>query len=239
MIYYVYSDELTHHGIKGQKWGIRRFQNPDGTLTEAGKRRYGTAENLAAGKTLKQIKKEKEEKEKEEKEKERLINSGNAASIKKNAYKLTDEEFQRALNRLDKTKKLNEISAANLDTAKKKFQSIAGTISDIATTSEKFISIYNSAAKVWNTFNPDKKWKVIGTGEGKSADEIMEELEKQIQEKLQTIQEEELISILPIDDDSSSSIDEDNDTEIDVDTLEQQPVTEDDELDNVIDDLLF
>jgi uncharacterized protein YnzC (UPF0291/DUF896 family) len=33
-------DELYHHGIKGQKWGERRYQNEDGTLTEAGKRRY-------------------------------------------------------------------------------------------------------------------------------------------------------------------------------------------------------
>ena len=32
--------ELYHHGIKGQRWGLRRFQNPDGTLTEAGKERY-------------------------------------------------------------------------------------------------------------------------------------------------------------------------------------------------------
>lgn len=31
---------LEHHGIKGQKWGVRRFQNPDGTLTAAGKKRY-------------------------------------------------------------------------------------------------------------------------------------------------------------------------------------------------------
>ena len=36
----VNKDELYHHGIKGQKWGVRRFQNPDGTLTEAGKERY-------------------------------------------------------------------------------------------------------------------------------------------------------------------------------------------------------
>lgn len=33
-----YSDELRHHGVKGQKWGVRRYRNYDGTLTEAGKK---------------------------------------------------------------------------------------------------------------------------------------------------------------------------------------------------------
>ena len=33
-------DELCHHGIKGQKWGVRRFQNKDGSLTAKGKDRY-------------------------------------------------------------------------------------------------------------------------------------------------------------------------------------------------------
>ena len=33
------SDELMHHGVKGMKWGVRRYQNSDGTLTEAGKKR--------------------------------------------------------------------------------------------------------------------------------------------------------------------------------------------------------
>lgn len=33
-------DTLQHHGVKGQKWGIRRYQNPDGSLTAAGKLRY-------------------------------------------------------------------------------------------------------------------------------------------------------------------------------------------------------
>lgn len=41
--FYVYSPSLSHHGIKGQRWGVRRYQNPDGTLTAAGRRRVKKA----------------------------------------------------------------------------------------------------------------------------------------------------------------------------------------------------
>lgn len=36
----IYASYLTHHGIKGQRWGVRRFQNKDGSLTPEGKKRY-------------------------------------------------------------------------------------------------------------------------------------------------------------------------------------------------------
>ena len=45
-IYYVVSNELYHHGIKGQKWGVRRYQNADGTRTSAG--RAQQAKNYSA-----------------------------------------------------------------------------------------------------------------------------------------------------------------------------------------------
>ena len=40
-----YQNELYHHGILGQRWGVRRFQNLDGTRTPEGKKRYGDSDN--------------------------------------------------------------------------------------------------------------------------------------------------------------------------------------------------
>ncbi len=42
---------LAHHGIKGQRWGVRRFQNEDGTLTAAGKKKYGEKVTMHNGKS--------------------------------------------------------------------------------------------------------------------------------------------------------------------------------------------
>lgn len=38
-------NEISHHGVKGQKWGVRRYQNKDGSLTSAGKARYYVRNN--------------------------------------------------------------------------------------------------------------------------------------------------------------------------------------------------
>lgn len=51
-------NSLYHFGIKGQRWGIRRYQNPDGSLTSAGKARYGTEENFNNKREYEKTKKE-------------------------------------------------------------------------------------------------------------------------------------------------------------------------------------
>jgi hypothetical protein len=46
IMYNPYSYELYHHGILGQKWGVRKYQYEDGSLTQEGRKRYGLGDRI-------------------------------------------------------------------------------------------------------------------------------------------------------------------------------------------------
>ena len=53
---------IEHHGIKGQKWGVRRYQNKDGSLTSVGKKRYSVnGRIISKGSSFYRISSNKEE----------------------------------------------------------------------------------------------------------------------------------------------------------------------------------
>ena len=92
--------DLRHHGIKGQKWGVRRFQNKDGSLTPNGKKRYGvddyknTLDKVnSAGKIVDEVRK--------------YNNSAQKSSdpdmerrIRKSINNMSDKELQQRVQRL-------------------------------------------------------------------------------------------------------------------------------------------
>jgi hypothetical protein len=92
-------NELYHHGIKGQKWGIRRFQNEDGTRTAAGKKRRSY---IAEGaKSIRSKIKGRKAKKNQPVDHDELVKSTNAKYLYKHRNQLSDAELANRVNRLN------------------------------------------------------------------------------------------------------------------------------------------
>lgn len=115
------SNELSHHGIKGQKWGRRRYQNKDGSLTPEGYKRYGSVKlveeeynrrsenavaNMKVAKTTADKSKEltksaKEISDTRSKKKQREANKALEDAARDRARSMSDKELRDAVNRLN------------------------------------------------------------------------------------------------------------------------------------------
>ena len=88
-------DVLIHYGILGMKWGVRRYQNKDGSLTSAGKKRYGNNDDI----------KDSQQKNTEEPK-------------KKSVKDMSDEELRREVNRMQLEQNYLRMTGQNIEKGK-------------------------------------------------------------------------------------------------------------------------
>lgn len=84
--------ELKHWGVKGMKWGVRRYQNKDGSLTPAGRKRYADGGESSKSKTSSQS---------SQKSSTTTTKSSGESSAKKKVSEMTDDELRTRLNRIN------------------------------------------------------------------------------------------------------------------------------------------
>lgn len=92
---------LQHHGIKGQKWGVRRFQNTDGSLTAEGKKRYSVNDYQQAIDKTKTAGKIVNEAKTLNNTVKKLNDPAAERRIRKSVAEMSDIELQKRVQRLN------------------------------------------------------------------------------------------------------------------------------------------
>lgn len=164
----MYEMYLAHHGILGMKWGLRRYQNKDGSLTPAGKTRYAGSPNprhkpSSARKVAKQraaalekARQVRAEKKAFEEARQKALKSGNATEVLKYKDSSTRTELQDAYNRISTERLLMEISAKETAKGKSRVDKVLDEVNKWADRANRTVEILNKAKKVKSLFDEQK-----------------------------------------------------------------------------------
>lgn len=118
---------IEHHGIRGQKWGIRRYQNKDGTRTPAGKKRYASVI-----------------KDEDNSPHDDYIKTHSKISVSA----LSDSELKARIQRLQMEQRYYELQSKQVNKGKQYTQSIIKAATTVATITTTALTIYNNSEKI-------------------------------------------------------------------------------------------
>ena len=155
------TDFLEHYQIKGAKHGVRRFQNYDGTLTPAGRERYGIgpprekkSDESGVKKAAEGVKKKIGDavQARKAKKRENLKEYLRDHPKKLPRYKrvITEEEANEIISKINFVRKLQDVKYAEIDRKAKRFNNFVGRIGDLKMLYKHGTEIYNQTAAIYN-----------------------------------------------------------------------------------------
>ncbi len=182
----MYKLELYHHGVPNMKWGQRRYQNKDGSLTALGRLRYRRAQkayakaekNLAKAKKLGIEKPELDEDQKMsvEAKKQKVLASRSAKELYDNAPLFDDKELDAAYKRLSLERNIKSLIPENKKKGEEFVKNAATWSKNVTDFATNATSLYNKVALARNYHIADgDDWPIIGA---KSKRDIEEKKKK-------------------------------------------------------------
>lgn len=150
-----YNSYLAHHGIRGQKWGVRRYQNHDGSLTAEGRRRLGYGEPKKSLKQKiadkRQAYKEKHTKTPEEERAElKEYLRKHPKKLPKYNHELTQDEASEIISNIQFDRRLKDIKKQEFDRGIDKIRTVTNTMQTVGSLINAGKSVYNSYVEINN-----------------------------------------------------------------------------------------
>ena len=171
------SNELYHWGIKGMHWGVRRFQNKDGSLTQAGKKRYndidggdsknssGNNNNHSQSTSSKPTSSNSNQKSTQdmsdedyrlallESRKQRVLNTHSADELYKNKDLFDDKELMNAYLRLNTERNIKNLIPEKVSKGQQFINMYTGTSKTIKSVMDSTMDLYKSYEKGMELLN--------------------------------------------------------------------------------------
>lgn len=141
---YTMDEFIAHHGILGQRWGIRRYQNKDGSLTAAGRRHWDQLDRKTKAKI-----------------KDNMIRSSNVKVLQAHQKYLTPNELRKATERLAANKRVSDFKEEEIQRGMQRIAELGYKAKQVGEAVNNITQSYNKIAKVINSVS-GKDLPIIG-----------------------------------------------------------------------------